>query len=142
MNEHIKNIFNECKVWSSTYWRLWSQCHFLYCYMCCTMYAVAFSDCCPYHPQQPHFYPMEQFQTTNSPIGKLLCFVELIILTLICIFDLEAWACRPAEGKQQVFSKLLCWLILSSRGRIGTNILSRPNIVLWKQRQRRVILNE
>lgn len=78
INEYIKNIFNEYKVWSSTYWRLWSQCHFLYCYMCCTMYAVAFSDCCPYHPQQPHFYPVEQFQTTNSPIGKLgLCLLNL-----------------------------------------------------------------
>lgn len=45
-NNFISNLYKELKSWRKVYWRLWGNCHYLYCVTCEShfpLYQVRFS---------------------------------------------------------------------------------------------------
>lgn len=55
LNNFISALHKELKSWRKVYWRLWGQCHFLYCTICETYFPAYQMLWCQYHPDQPQF---------------------------------------------------------------------------------------
>lgn len=59
VTEHVRSTANECGNWAKkTYWRLWSECHFLSCRTCGQPYPVKNSAMCRYHPERAEYAPI------------------------------------------------------------------------------------
>lgn len=39
-NSFISNLYKELKSWRKVYWRLWGNCHYLYCATCESYFAL------------------------------------------------------------------------------------------------------
>lgn len=55
LNNFVSALHKEVKSWRKVYWRLWGQCHFLYCAICETYFPAYQMLWCQYHPDQPQF---------------------------------------------------------------------------------------
>lgn len=67
--EHFRSMAEDCNSWKKTYWRAWSECHFLSCATCEQMYPVSRSAMCQYHPEEPEYFPLGSICLQN-PIGE------------------------------------------------------------------------
>lgn len=58
------------------YWRLWGDCHFLYCGACHNYFPVYQMQWCCHHPEPPQFFTMEHQPTMTYPTGRFPCCGE------------------------------------------------------------------
>lgn len=73
LNDYIVNLRSELRSWRKVYWRLWGDCHFLYCRQCNTHFPINQMDWCSYHPEIPQFFANEQQRSTPYPLGRYPC---------------------------------------------------------------------
>ncbi|XP_075217771.1 uncharacterized protein LOC142322580 [Lycorma delicatula] len=73
MTEHVENLKGELKCWRNVYWRMWAECHFLYCVSCQSYYSLYMHNKCFFHPEPPQFFSMEQQRSTTYPVGRYSC---------------------------------------------------------------------
>lgn len=68
LTEYISSTEKECGSSAKTYWRLWSECHFLLCTTCKWQYPVRNSAMCQYHPENPEYFHIGNLGL-EQPIG-------------------------------------------------------------------------
>ncbi|KAK0095184.1 hypothetical protein PV326_009031 [Microctonus aethiopoides] len=73
LNEYISTLRSEMRSWRKVYWRLWGDCHFLYCRQCHTYFSIHQMDWCSYHPDTPQFFANEQQKSAPFPLGRYPC---------------------------------------------------------------------
>ncbi|KAH0567544.1 uncharacterized protein KIAA1841 [Cotesia glomerata] len=73
LNDYIVNLRSELRSWRKVYWRLWGDCHFLYCRQCNTHFPINQMDWCSYHPEIPQFFANEQQRSIPYPLGRYPC---------------------------------------------------------------------
>ncbi|KAJ8897892.1 hypothetical protein PR048_003249 [Dryococelus australis] len=73
LKDHIVSLFETLKSWREVYWRLWGECHFLYCGVCRSLFPVCQMQWCLYHKEAPQFFTMEHQRTVTFPIGRYPC---------------------------------------------------------------------
>ncbi|KAL7297995.1 hypothetical protein TKK_0009005 [Trichogramma kaykai] len=73
LNEHVLKLRAELRSWRKVYWRLWGDCHFLFCRQCATCFPVSQMAWCAYHPDNPQFFVNEQQRATPFPLGRYPC---------------------------------------------------------------------
>jgi hypothetical protein len=76
LNDYIWYLRQELKCWRHTYWRLWGNCHFLYCSVCHNYFPVCQMQWCYHHPEQPQFFTMEHQRAMAFPVGRYSCCGE------------------------------------------------------------------
>ncbi|XP_033610331.1 uncharacterized protein LOC111871884 isoform X3 [Cryptotermes secundus] len=76
LNDYIRCLRQELKCWRRTYWRLWGDCHFLYCSFCHNYFPVYQMQWCYHHPEPPQFFTMEHQRAMAFPIGRYPCCGE------------------------------------------------------------------
>ncbi|KAG7197968.1 hypothetical protein KM043_016201 [Ampulex compressa] len=73
LNDYISTLRLELRSWRKVYWRLWGDCHFLYCQECNIYFPVHQMDWCYYHSEYPQFFVNEQQRSTPFPLGRYPC---------------------------------------------------------------------
>ncbi|XP_008560289.1 SANT and BTB domain regulator of class switch recombination [Microplitis demolitor] len=73
LNDYIVNLRSELRSWRKVYWRLWGDCHFLYCRQCNTHFPINQMDWCSHHPEIPQFFANEQQRSAPYPLGRYPC---------------------------------------------------------------------
>ncbi|XP_066589997.1 SANT and BTB domain regulator of class switch recombination [Prorops nasuta] len=73
LSDYIAALRSELRSWRKVYWRLWADCHFLYCQHCVTYYPAHQTSWCCYHPESPQFFINEQQRPTPFPLGRYPC---------------------------------------------------------------------
>ena len=73
LNDYIVSLRSELRSWRKVYWRLWGDCHFLYCRECETFFPIHQMDWCSYHPEIPQFFANEQLRNSPFPLGRYPC---------------------------------------------------------------------
>ncbi|GLH12034.1 Uncharacterized protein GBIM_16705, partial [Gryllus bimaculatus] len=76
LNDYIRKLHEELKSWRAVYWRLWGDCHFLFCTTCHHYFPIHQIGWCCYHPEQPQFFTMEHQRSMMYPIGRFPCCGE------------------------------------------------------------------
>jgi len=76
LNNYIRWLRQELKSWRHMYWRLWGDCHFLYCGACRNYFPVYQMQWCCHHPEPPQFFTMEHQPTMTYPTGRFPCCGE------------------------------------------------------------------
>jgi len=76
LNDYIRWLRQELKSWRHMYWRLWGDCHFLYCGACHNYFPVYQMQWCCHHPDAPQFFTMEHQPTMTYPTGRFPCCGE------------------------------------------------------------------
>jgi hypothetical protein len=76
LNDYIRCLKQELKSWRHMYWRLWSDCHFLYCGACHNYFPVHQMQWCHHHPEPPQFFTMEHQTAMTYPTGRFPCCGE------------------------------------------------------------------
>lgn len=89
LNNFVSALHKELKSWRKVYWRLWGQCHFLYCAICETYFPAYQMLWCNYHPDIPQFmtpatgrYPCcgsqaNRYETLPGPVVRYSLFFFL-----------------------------------------------------------------
>lgn len=73
LNDYIVSLKSELRSWRRVYWRLWGDCHFLFCRQCGIFFPINQMDWCSYHPENPQFFINEQQRATPFPLGRYPC---------------------------------------------------------------------
>ncbi|XP_012270182.1 uncharacterized protein KIAA1841 [Orussus abietinus] len=73
LNEYVVALRTELRSWRKVYWRLWGDCHFLYCKVCGTYFPIHRMNWCSYHAEMPQFFVNEQQRSTPFPLGRYPC---------------------------------------------------------------------
>ncbi|XP_035734208.1 uncharacterized protein KIAA1841 homolog [Vespa mandarinia] len=73
LNEYITNLRMELRSWRKVYWRLWGDCHFLFCQYCNTYFSIHQMGWCCYHPECPQFFVNEHQRPMSFPLGRYPC---------------------------------------------------------------------
>ncbi|XP_043486165.1 uncharacterized protein KIAA1841 [Polistes fuscatus] len=73
LNEYITNLRLELRSWRKVYWRLWGDCHFLFCQCCNTYFSIHQMGWCCYHPECPQFFVNEHQRSMPFPLGRYPC---------------------------------------------------------------------
>ncbi|XP_008216899.1 uncharacterized protein KIAA1841 homolog [Nasonia vitripennis] len=73
LNDYIVSLRSELRSWRKVYWRLWGDCHFLFCRQCGIYFPINQMDWCSYHPENPQFFINEQQRATPFPLGRYPC---------------------------------------------------------------------
>ncbi|XP_053688714.1 SANT and BTB domain regulator of class switch recombination [Sabethes cyaneus] len=73
ITSYVASLHKEMRSWRKVYWRLWGHCHFLYCAMCDTHFAVYQMLWCQYHPEQPQFLGPAAEGRVPGPAGRYPC---------------------------------------------------------------------
>ncbi|XP_067015408.1 SANT and BTB domain regulator of class switch recombination [Anabrus simplex] len=73
LSDYIRSYYEELKSWRAVYWRLWGDCHFMFCASCHAYFPMSQTKWCCYHPEQPQFFTMEHQRSTTYPIGRYPC---------------------------------------------------------------------
>ncbi|XP_069683733.1 SANT and BTB domain regulator of class switch recombination [Periplaneta americana] len=76
LNDYICSLRQELKAWRQVYWRLWGDCHFLYCSICHNYFPMHQMQWCCHHPEPPQFFTMEHQRAMTFPIGRYPCCGE------------------------------------------------------------------
>lgn len=63
----------ELRSWRKVYWRLWGDCHFLFCQCCNTYFSIHQMGWCCYHPECPQFFVNEHQRPMSFPLGRYPC---------------------------------------------------------------------
>lgn len=95
-NHYISTLYKDLKSWRKVYWRLWGNCHYLYCATCETYFPlyqvttmalqfrckllVILNECeisqmnwCLYHPDQPQYLGPLTEGRMAGPAGRYPC---------------------------------------------------------------------
>ncbi|XP_050458907.1 SANT and BTB domain regulator of class switch recombination isoform X2 [Cataglyphis hispanica] len=73
LNDYIITLRSELRSWRKVYWRLWGDCHFLFCQQCNVYFPIHQIDWCCYHPESAQFFVNEQQRPTPIPLGRYPC---------------------------------------------------------------------
>lgn len=73
LNSYTSQLFKELKSWRKVYWRLWGQCHFLYCCICENHFPAYQMYWCMYHPDNPQFFGPSAEGKVAGPAGRYPC---------------------------------------------------------------------
>ncbi|XP_055627087.1 SANT and BTB domain regulator of class switch recombination [Toxorhynchites rutilus septentrionalis] len=73
ITSYVASLHKELRSWRKVYWRLWGHCHFLYCAICDTHFAVCQMLWCQYHPEQPQFLGPAAEGRVTGPAGRYPC---------------------------------------------------------------------
>ncbi|KAG4073988.1 hypothetical protein HA402_014193 [Bradysia odoriphaga] len=73
ITSHVSALYKELKSWRKVYWRLWGNCHFLFCSTCETHFPVYQMNWCLYHPDQPQFLGPVTEGRMAGPSGRYPC---------------------------------------------------------------------
>lgn len=73
ITSYVASLHKELRSWRKVYWRLWGHCHFLYCAICDTHFAVYQMLWCQYHPEQPQFLGPASEGRVTGPAGRYPC---------------------------------------------------------------------
>lgn len=73
LNDYIITLRSELRSWRKVYWRLWGDCHFLFCQQCNVYFPIHQIDWCCYHPESAQFFVNEQQRPTPFPLGRYPC---------------------------------------------------------------------
>ncbi|XP_058837858.1 SANT and BTB domain regulator of class switch recombination isoform X2 [Topomyia yanbarensis] len=73
ITSYVASLHKELRSWRKVYWRLWGHCHFLYCAICDTHFAVYQMLWCQYHPEQPQFLGPAAEGRVPGPAGRYPC---------------------------------------------------------------------
>ncbi|XP_018323565.1 uncharacterized protein KIAA1841 homolog [Agrilus planipennis] len=75
INDFIRRLHKNLRTWRRIYWRLWGNCHFLYCIICKTCFPAHQIGWCRYHPDPPQFFTVDAHKAP-LPIGRFPCCGE------------------------------------------------------------------
>ncbi|XP_012224607.1 SANT and BTB domain regulator of class switch recombination isoform X2 [Linepithema humile] len=73
LNDYVITLRSELRSWRKVYWRLWGDCHFLFCQQCNVYFPIHQIDWCCYHPEPAQFFVNEQQRPTPFPLGRYPC---------------------------------------------------------------------
>ncbi|XP_072747102.1 SANT and BTB domain regulator of class switch recombination [Anoplolepis gracilipes] len=73
LNDYIITLRSELRSWRKVYWRLWGDCHFLFCQQCNVYFPIHQINWCYYHPESAQFFVNEQQRPTPFPLGRYPC---------------------------------------------------------------------
>ncbi|XP_031847074.2 uncharacterized protein LOC116433287 isoform X2 [Nomia melanderi] len=73
LNDYIINLRTELRSWRKVYWRLWGDCHFLFCTQCNVYFPIHQIDWCCCHAEPPQFFINEQQRPMPFPLGRYPC---------------------------------------------------------------------
>ncbi|XP_076767136.1 SANT and BTB domain regulator of class switch recombination [Xylocopa sonorina] len=73
LNDYIVTLRTELRSWRKVYWRLWGDCHFLFCTQCNIYFPIHQFDWCCYHIELPQFFINEQQRPMPFPLGRYPC---------------------------------------------------------------------
>ncbi|XP_020297886.1 uncharacterized protein KIAA1841 homolog isoform X2 [Pseudomyrmex gracilis] len=73
LNDYVISLRSELRSWRKVYWRLWGDCHFLFCRQCHIYFPIYQIDWCCYHPEPAQFFVNEQQKPTPFPLGRYPC---------------------------------------------------------------------
>ncbi|XP_049542674.1 SANT and BTB domain regulator of class switch recombination [Anopheles darlingi] len=73
ITNYVSSLHKELRSWRKVYWRLWGNCHFLYCSICDTHFPVSQMMWCQYHPEQPQFLGPAAEGRVAGPAGRYPC---------------------------------------------------------------------
>ncbi|XP_058466941.1 SANT and BTB domain regulator of class switch recombination [Malaya genurostris] len=73
ITSYVASLHKELRSWRKVYWRLWGHCHFLYCAVCDSHFAVYQMLWCQYHPEQPQFLGPAAEGRVPGPAGRYPC---------------------------------------------------------------------
>ncbi|KAL0119727.1 hypothetical protein PUN28_007875 [Cardiocondyla obscurior] len=73
LNDYILNLRSELRSWRKVYWRLWGDCHFLFCQQCNVYFPIHQIGWCCYHPEPAQFFVNEQQRPMPFPLGRYPC---------------------------------------------------------------------
>ncbi|XP_078039447.1 uncharacterized protein LOC144471360 isoform X2 [Augochlora pura] len=73
LNDYIITLRTELRSWRKVYWRLWGDCHFLFCMQCNVYFPIHQIDWCCCHAEPPQFFINEQQRSMPFPLGRYPC---------------------------------------------------------------------
>ncbi|OAD58198.1 hypothetical protein WN48_11361, partial [Eufriesea mexicana] len=73
LNDYIITLRTELHSWRKVYWRLWGDCHFLFCIQCNIYFPIHQFEWCCYHAEFPQFFINEQQRPIPFPLGRYPC---------------------------------------------------------------------
>lgn len=73
LSNYAAQLLKELKSWRKVYWRLWGQCHFLYCCICESHFPAYQMNWCRYHPENPQFFGPSAEGKIAGPAGRYPC---------------------------------------------------------------------
>ncbi|XP_061940645.1 SANT and BTB domain regulator of class switch recombination isoform X2 [Apis cerana] len=73
LNDYIIALRTELRSWRKVYWRLWGDCHFLFCTQCNIYFPIHQYEWCCYHAEFPQFFINEQQRPIPFPLGRYPC---------------------------------------------------------------------
>ncbi|XP_011871344.1 PREDICTED: uncharacterized protein KIAA1841 homolog [Vollenhovia emeryi] len=73
LNDYIVALRSELRSWRKVYWRLWGDCHFLFCRQCNVYFPIHQMGWCCYHPEPAQFFVNEQQRPMPFPLGRYPC---------------------------------------------------------------------
>ena len=73
LNNYIITLRTELRSWRKVYWRLWGDCHFLFCTQCNIYFPIHQFDWCCYHAEFSQFFINEQQRPMPFPLGRYPC---------------------------------------------------------------------
>lgn len=72
-NSFVSVLYKELKSWRRAYWRLWGNCHYLYCATCETHFPLYQMNWCLYHPDLPQYLGPVTEGRMAGPAGRYPC---------------------------------------------------------------------
>ncbi|XP_065562541.1 SANT and BTB domain regulator of class switch recombination-like [Artemia franciscana] len=93
LDNHLRQLKNELRSWSSIYWYLWGESHYAMCSQCDTAFTFAQYNKCRFHPDSPVY---QKHRNIYLPSGRYPCCG-----TMAYRFHLlpENTGCRSREHK-------------------------------------------
>ncbi|XP_076242710.1 uncharacterized protein LOC143184398 [Calliopsis andreniformis] len=73
LNDYIVTLRTELRSWRKVYWRLWGDCHFLFCTQCHTYFPIHQMNWCCCHTKLPQFFINKNQRPMPFPIGRYPC---------------------------------------------------------------------
>ncbi|CAK9807021.1 SANT and BTB domain regulator of class switch recombination [Anthophora quadrimaculata] len=73
LNDYIVTLRTELRSWRKVYWKLWGDCHFLFCIQCNIYFPIHQFNWCCYHIEPPQFFINEQQRPVPFPLGRYPC---------------------------------------------------------------------
>ncbi|XP_054012565.1 SANT and BTB domain regulator of class switch recombination [Hylaeus anthracinus] len=73
LDDYIITLRTELRSWRKVYWRLWGDCHYLFCTQCNIYFSINQIDWCCCHAEHPQFFINEQQRSMPFPLGRYPC---------------------------------------------------------------------
>ncbi|KAL0266966.1 UNVERIFIED_CONTAM: hypothetical protein PYX00_009364 [Menopon gallinae] len=76
LTDYVKSLKSDLKLWKKVYWRLWSDCHLLFCHTCSSYFPVHQMYWCRYHSESAQFFTKDNQRSLSVPLGRYPCCGE------------------------------------------------------------------